>query len=70
MDNSHVPLEIIRHFAARLIELIENMDKDFQASGGLSFLHEMFYDVHAGEHNTLACPGEMRKEAMLNRIVL
>ena len=70
MDNSHVPLEIIRYFAARLIELIENMDKDFQASGGLSFLHEMLHDVNAGEHNTLASPGEMGKEAMLNRIVL
>lgn len=70
MDNGHVPLEILRHFAARLIELIENMDKDFQASGGPSFLHEVFHDVNAGENNTLASPGEMGKEAMLNRIVL
>ena len=65
-----MPLEIIRHFATCLIELIENMDKDFQAAGGLSFLHEMFHNVNAGENHTLASPGEMGKEAMLNRIVL
>jgi hypothetical protein len=27
MDNGHAPLEIIRHFATRLIEFIENVDK-------------------------------------------
>jgi hypothetical protein len=70
MDNGHVSLEIIRHFAARLIELIENMDKDFQASTGLRCLHEMFHDGNAGENHTLARPGEMGKEARLNRMVL
>ena len=70
MDNGHVPLEIIRHFATRLIELIKNMDKDFQASTGLRLLHEVFHHVNTGENDTLTRPREMGKEAMLNRIVL
>ena len=70
MDNGHVPLEIIRHFVPRLIERIENMDKAFQASGGLCLLHEVFHHLNTGENATLARPGEMGKEAMLNRIVL
>jgi hypothetical protein len=70
MDNSHVPLEIIRNFAICLIELIKNMDKDFQAPPGLRLLHEVFHHINTGENDTLACPGEMGKEAMLNRIVL
>ena len=65
-----MPLEINRHFTTRLIELIKNMDKDFQASTGLSFLHKVFHHVNTGENDTLASPGEMGKEAMLNRIVL
>ena len=70
MDNGHVPLEIIRHLPTRLIELIKNMDKDFQASTGLRLLHEVFHHVNASENDTLASPGEMGKESMLNRIVL
>lgn len=70
MGNGHVPLEIIRHFTTRLIELIENVDKDFQASTGLCLLHKVFHDVNAGENDALAGSGEMGKEAMLNRIVL
>ena len=70
MDNGHVPLEIIRHFSTRLIELIKNMDKDLQASAGLCLLYEVFDHVNAGKYDTLASPGDMRKEAMLNRVVL
>ncbi len=70
MDNGHVSLEIIRHLPTRLIELIKNMDKDFQAPAGLRFLDEVFYHVNAGENDTLASPGDMGKEAVLNRIVL
>ncbi len=70
MDNGHQLLEIIRHFPPRLIELIQNMDKDFQASTGLSLLNEVLHHVNAGENDTLAGPGDMGKEAMLNRIVL
>ena len=70
MDNGHMVLEIIRHFAPRLIEFIKNMDKDLQASTGLSLLHEVFHHLNAGENDTLARPGEMGKETMLNRIVL
>lgn len=70
MDNGHVLLEIIRHLPTRLIELIKNMDKDLQAFAGASLLHEVFYHVKAGENDALARSGDMRKEAMLNRIVL
>ena len=70
MDNGHAPLEIIRHFATRLIEFIENVDKDLQASAGLCLLHEVFHYVNAGENHPLTGPCEMGKEAMLNRIVL
>ena len=70
MGNGHVLLEIICYFATCLIELIKNMDKDFQASTGLSLLHEVFHHLNAGENDTLARPGEMGKETMLNRIVL
>ena len=69
MDNRHLVLKIISDFAARLIELIKDMDKDFQASIGLSLLHEVFHHVNAGENDTLASPGDMGKEAVLNRIV-
>ncbi len=65
-----MPLEIIRHLPTRLIELIKDMDKDFQASAGLCLLHEVFHHVNAGENDALASPGDMGKEAMLNRIVL
>jgi hypothetical protein len=70
MDNGHMVLEIIRHFAPRFIELIKNMDKDFQASTGLRLLHEVFHHLKAGEKDPLTSPGEMGKETMLNRIVL
>ena len=70
MDNGHVPPERIRHLPTRLIELIKNMDKDFQAPAGLRLLHEVLHHVNAGENDTLAGPGEMGKKAMLNRIVL
>lgn len=70
MDNGHVLFEIMRHLPTRLIELIKNMDKDLQASAGLCLLHEVFHHVNASENNTLASPGDMGKETMLNRIVL
>ena len=70
MGNGHLVFEIIRHFATRLIEFIENMHKDFQSSTGLRLLHKVFPYVNAGENDPLAGPGEMGKEAMLNRIVL
>jgi len=70
MDNGHLVLEIIRHFAPRLIELVKNMDKNFQASTGLRLLHEVFHYLNAGKNDTLASPGEMGKKTMLNRIVL
>lgn len=70
MNNRPVSLEIVRHLPTRLIKLIKNMDKDFQASAGLCRLHKVFYHGNAGENNPLARPGDMGKEAMRNRIVL
>ncbi len=70
MDNSHHLLELIRDVPTRLIESVENMDEDFQASAGPRLLHEVFDYVKAGENNPLAGPGNMRKKPMFNRIVL
>ena len=70
MDNAHLLLELISYFPANLIELIKNMDKNLQASLGLSFLHELFHHVDTGENHALASPSHMGKQAMLNWIVL
>ena len=70
MNNGHRLFEIIRDLPTRLIELIKNMDKDFQTSTGLRLLQEVFHHFDAGENDPLARPGEMGKETMLNRIVL
>ena len=70
MNNGHLVLEILRHFAPRLLELVKKMDKNFHASTGLRLLHEVFPYLNAGENDPLARPGEMRKKTMLNRIVL
>ena len=70
MDDGHLLLEIIRYLPASLIELIKNMDKNLQTSLGLSFLHELFHHVKAGENDALASSSHMGKEAMFNRIIL
>ncbi len=70
MDNAHLLLEIISDFSASLIELIKDMDKNLQASLGLSFLHEVFHHVYTGKNHALASPSHMGKEAMLNWVIL
>jgi len=70
MDNGHLLLDIISDLPTSLIELIKNMDKDLQASLGLSFLHKLFHHVDTGENDALARPRHMGKEAMFNRVVL
>jgi len=46
------------------------MDKHLQTPLGVRFLHQVLDYLDAGKQYALASPGEMRKQAMFDRIIL
>ena len=69
MDDGHVLLKFLHGFSTGLIHLVKNMDKRLQTPLGVRFLHQVLDHLNTGKQHPLARAGEMRKQAMFDRIV-
>ena len=63
-------LEVVGDFAAGLIDGLDDVDHDVQALAGVGLCHQFFDQGHTGKDHALAGAGDVRKEAVLNRVVL
>ncbi len=68
-NNTHILLEIGGHFSTCFIGFVNHMDKCFQASRGVSFLHQFLDQRHRGENDALTSAGDVREEAVFDGIV-
>ena len=68
-NNPHSLFEIIGDFSSGLIDGLNNLDEHFQSFAGRGLFDELLDQIDTCEKDALTGSGNMRKEAMLNRIV-
>ena len=69
-DNRHIVHEVVRDFSPGLINFINNLDDDRQALLRFCLLHQVLDPCQTTENRTSTSPCYMRKQAMVNRVVL
>ena len=70
MNDGHILLKGLQGFSTGLIHFVKNMDKRLQPPLGVCLLHQVLDHLDAGKQYPLARAGKVRKQAMLDRIVL
>ena len=69
-DNPHLLFDMGSDFSTRCIDFVEKAHADFSTRFRGRFRHQVFDNVDARENHTLTGSRQMRKQAMLDRIVL
>ena len=69
-DNPHLIFDIGSDFPTRCLDFVEHAHTDGYTRFRCRLRPQVFDDVDAGEEHALTGPREMRKQAMLERVVL
>ena len=69
-DDAHGSFEVGGDFASGLKNAVDDVDHNLQAFAGVGLFHQFFDQGHTGKDHALAGAGDVRKEAVLNRVVL
>ena len=69
-NDRHLFYELIRSFTTCFIHFVDNVNGNAQAWGSFGFSHQFLDQLHTFEDYPLASSGDVRKETMLNGVVL